>query len=260
MPDTIIVFVSYSHQDASYLERDSLLGFLKGLESDNIEFWTDKSIRPGERWDDEINTNIQNADIALVLVSQVYLDSYYCQTVEIQNFLAKKTHIFPIVLSPCDWHRREWLSSRQFLPGGEQTLEEHFQDEGSRKRLFLKIRESLRERAESIRQERSSRPDVPQMKWDRTPYPGLFAFKPEEELIFFGRNKEIKELLALLKNPSKRFLATIGASGSGKSSLVAAGLIPKLGKISRDKTWSWVSFTPGELNDDPFLALAVSSQ
>ena len=73
MPDTIIVFVSYSHQDASYLERDSLLGFLKGLEKDDIELWTDRTIRPGELWDEVIKTTIQNADIALVLISQGFL-------------------------------------------------------------------------------------------------------------------------------------------------------------------------------------------
>jgi internalin A len=73
MPDTIIVFVSYSRQDASYLENDSLLGFLKGLERDNIELWTDRTIRPGELWDEVIKTTIQNADIALVLVSQGFL-------------------------------------------------------------------------------------------------------------------------------------------------------------------------------------------
>jgi hypothetical protein len=86
MPDAIIVFVSYSHQDATYLERDSLLGFLKGLERDHIELWTDRTIRPGELWDEVIKTTIQNADIALVLVSQGFLDSEYCQNVEIRNF------------------------------------------------------------------------------------------------------------------------------------------------------------------------------
>ncbi len=99
-----------------------------------------------------IKANIQSADIALVLVSQGFLDSRYCQDIEIKNFLAKKAHVFPVILSPCDWHRHAWLSSRQFLPGGDQTIEEHFQEEGSRKRLFLQIREQLRERAELIRQ------------------------------------------------------------------------------------------------------------
>lgn len=152
MPGTIKVFVSYSHPDAGYLEKDSLLGYLKGLEKDGIEFWTDKKIRPGELWDEVIKANIQSADIALVLVSQGFLDSRYCQDIEIENFLAKKAHVFPVILSPCVWHRHAWLSSRQFLPGGDQTIEEHFQDEGTRKRLFLQIREQLLERAELIRQ------------------------------------------------------------------------------------------------------------
>jgi hypothetical protein len=44
-PEVIMVFVSYSHQDARYLERDSLLGYLKGLEKDRVEFWTDRRLR-----------------------------------------------------------------------------------------------------------------------------------------------------------------------------------------------------------------------
>jgi hypothetical protein len=151
MPDTIIVFISYSHQDASYLENDSLLGFLKGLERDNIELWTDRTIRPGELWDEVIKTTIQNADIALVLVSQGFLDSEYCQNVKSEIFSPIKPISSPS-LSPCEWRRHEWLKSRQFLPSGDQTIEEHFQDSGSRKRLFLQIRERLRERAELIRQ------------------------------------------------------------------------------------------------------------
>jgi hypothetical protein len=59
MPGPIKVFVSYSHQDAGYLDKGSLLSFLKGLEKDSIEFWADKSIRLGGCWDDEINTNIR---------------------------------------------------------------------------------------------------------------------------------------------------------------------------------------------------------
>jgi len=153
MPDTVHVFVSYSHQDSTYLEQDSLLGFLKGLERDGVAFWTDREIRPGELWDEVIKQNLQRADIALVLVSQGFLDSEYCRNVEIENFLSHKAHLFPVILSPCDWRRHEWLASRQFLPGGDKTIEEHYADSGSRKRLFLEIRESLRERAEAIREQ-----------------------------------------------------------------------------------------------------------
>ncbi len=146
------VFVSYSHKDPEYLEDDSLLGYLKGLEKENVEFWTDRDIRTGELWDAVVKANIQEAHIALVLVSQGFLDSDYCQKEEITRFLAQKSHLFPIILSPCEWQRHEWLHRRQFLPGGDETIEEHYNDPGRRKRLFLEIRQQLRERIELIRQ------------------------------------------------------------------------------------------------------------
>ncbi len=149
----IHVFISYSHQDVKYLKQDSLFGYLKGLEKDHLTFWADRLIRTGDAWDDEIKAHIQEAHIALVLVSQQFLDSDYCQNVEINCFLAQKSHVFPILLSACDWRRHEWLSSRQSMPGGDKTVEEHYHTPGARKRLFLEIREQLRERAELIRQE-----------------------------------------------------------------------------------------------------------
>ena len=50
----------------------------------------------------------------------------------------------------------------------------------------------------------------------------------------------------------------VGASGSGKSSLVAAGLLPALenNAIYGSKDWIWIRFTPAEVGDNPFMALA----
>ena len=81
------IFVSYSHQDARYLEEESLLGFLRGLELDGVEFWSDKRLIAGDAWDDEIKARIATTDIALVLVSQRFLDSAYCADVEVEGFL-----------------------------------------------------------------------------------------------------------------------------------------------------------------------------
>ncbi len=58
------------------------------------------------------------------------------------------------------------------------------------------------------------------------PFPGLRPFEPDEDHLFFGREKEIDELLRRLR--ATRFLQVVGASGSGKSSLVRSGLIPAL--------------------------------
>src|SRR5439155_27225504 len=58
------------------------------------------------------------------------------------------------------------------------------------------------------------------------PFPGLRPFETHESHLFFGRDQPIAELVARLAR--YRFLAVIGVSGSGKSSLVRAGLIPAL--------------------------------
>src|SRR4051794_37354803 len=58
------------------------------------------------------------------------------------------------------------------------------------------------------------------------PFVGLRPYKSEESVLFFGRHKQIVELLQQLHRT--RFLAVVGSSGCGKSSLIRAGLIPKL--------------------------------
>ena len=58
------------------------------------------------------------------------------------------------------------------------------------------------------------------------PFPGLRPFETAESLLFFGREEHTQDLLRRLADG--RFLAVVGTSGSGKSSLVRAGLLPAL--------------------------------
>src|SRR6516162_3448770 len=58
------------------------------------------------------------------------------------------------------------------------------------------------------------------------PFPGLRSFTPEEDYLFFGREEQTLELLERLAG--NRFLAVVGTSGSGKSSLVRCGLLSRL--------------------------------
>ncbi len=89
------------------------------------------------------------------------------------------------------------------------------------------------------------------------PYPGLLAFVPEQAPVFFGRGAEIDQLLTLLADRDSRFVAVVGLSGAGKSSLVAAGLVPRLrdGLIG-GAPWLDLRCTPAERAGDPFLGLA----
>ena len=61
---------------------------------------------------------------------------------------------------------------------------------------------------------------------ERSPYLGLRRFEEDEQSLFFGRDQTIEELLQLVR--SSQFALVAGASGSGKSSLVRAGLVPQL--------------------------------
>jgi len=70
-------------------------------------------------------------------------------------------------------------------------------------------------------------PSVPiEAATDVCPYRGLEAFDEQHAEFFFGRDADVQRLLETLKGT--RFLAVLGASGSGKSSLVRAGVVPAL--------------------------------
>ncbi|HEX8707963.1 MAG TPA: TIR domain-containing protein [Pyrinomonadaceae bacterium] len=88
---------------------------------------------------------------------------------------------------------------------------------------------------------------------DISPYRGLQTFDEEHADFFFGRDADIQRLLEKLK--TTRFLAVLGSSGSGKSSLVRAGLIPALknGVLPESETWTIRVFTP---TAHPLAALA----
>ncbi|MEH2317440.1 nSTAND1 domain-containing NTPase [Nostoc sp.] len=78
------------------------------------------------------------------------------------------------------------------------------------------------------------------------PYRGLYAFESEQAQYFCGRDAAVRTLISRLAE--SRFLAVIGYSGSGKSSLVKAGLLPQLkgDRIPGSSEWAIASFTPGE--------------
>ena len=72
---------------------------------------------------------------------------------------------------------------------------------------------------------------VPQLDDLDCPYPGLAGFQETDGRIFFGRTKFVKE--SIKKFNQHNLIAIIGPSGSGKSSLMQAGIIPKL-KLSQE--------------------------
>lgn len=84
--------------------------------------------------------------------------------------------------------------------------------------------------------------------YNQHPYKGLAAFKEQDNKYFCGRDAISAEIVEKLA--TKNFLALIGASGSGKSSLVFAGVLPK---IRKQGNWIICSFRP---QNNPFMGLA----
>ncbi|MGB6161921.1 MAG: AAA family ATPase [Pseudonocardiaceae bacterium] len=95
---------------------------------------------------------------------------------------------------------------------------------------------------------------------DECPYPGLAAFQTEEARWFFGRERVTTELMGRLaaRLEQARPLVLVGVSGSGKSSLLRAGLLPALSEgtllVPGSHTWPQLLFTP---TTDPVGELAA---
>lgn len=95
------------------------------------------------------------------------------------------------------------------------------------------------------------------------PFLGLEAFQPEHAAVFFGREEEILEARHALKEQAREgcaFLLLSGASGSGKSSLARAGVLPAIVELEVDEqvaAWSSLVLTPSQLGPDPITALVV---
>jgi WD40 repeat protein len=88
------------------------------------------------------------------------------------------------------------------------------------------------------------------------PFPGLRPFREDEEHLFFGRESQVDTMVDKLANT--RFLAVVGTSGSGKSSLVNCGLRPALHRglmVRAGTSWRIAQFRPGS---NPLRAMALA--
>lgn len=89
-----------------------------------------------------------------------------------------------------------------------------------------------------------------------SPFPGLRPFEPEESELFFGRDDDVQDILDRLRRT--RFLAVVGSSGCGKSSVVRAGLVASLQDgfmAEASAPWRIVMMRPG---NNPTLQLTAA--
>ena len=228
--DRINVFISYSHRDAAYLSEHSLYGFLKSLGDENIDLWSDVRIAAGTAWDQAIHERLHSTDVALVLVSQSFLNSHYCQDIEIRTLLEChycRMALLPVILSPCEWERHDWLDSRQFLPKEGRTIEEHYTKPGKRKRLFLDIREALRTTIDAVR--RGPLPAAPRPRPDVSVSVPASVAIPLETIALHQ-----DDLLGLVQKALQLPCLDAPAAGDGEGAPVPGSLLSRERSRERD--------------------------
>ena len=118
------VFISYSHQQKEW--RDKIVSALKPLEeSRQITAWHDRQLLPGNEWDGVIKRELERSEIILLLVGTAFLQSGYCNGVEVQQAVRRadlgEAILIPFITEPCDWQDAPFARFQCF-PSGNMTL------------------------------------------------------------------------------------------------------------------------------------------
>jgi|SRR5450755_262385 TIR domain len=120
----IEILFSYTREDEDL--RDKLETHLASLKrQQRIVCWHDRHIRAGNIWNLHISTQLDSADIILLLISPDFINSDYCNRVEVKRALERhekgEVCVVPVILRPADW-KEEKFAKFQALPRDAQPI------------------------------------------------------------------------------------------------------------------------------------------
>jgi WD40 repeat protein/energy-coupling factor transporter ATP-binding protein EcfA2 len=226
------VFVSHSSKDRARTELLMKLLQGRGFDSLFVDFDPEGGIRPGRNWELELYVNLRRCDAVLAVDSPAWRASPWCFAEIVLARSLGKTVIRVTAGDPGPGNEpgtaRLVGDSQGFavIELGDESLEPVYRELG---RLGIGALRSFR--------------------WDpgRAPYPGLAPLEELDAGVFFGRRGETRELVDLMERivrwGEKGMVLLVGPSGSGKSSLLLAGMLPQLRQRS---SWQVVGpFRPG---------------
>lgn len=234
------VFVSYSRRNKNIAER-----LARDLSDAGLEVWIDfRQIHGGEMWENEIYRGLQRSDVLVLCLSPDAVASEWVQR-EVNTAREQNKFIMPImIVNALDQLRRtpalNWVEQLQYI-----DFENRYEE------AFPQLLQALPGKRRINAFDDVPVEDIP------NPFKGLEAFQQTDAAFFFGRENLISKALKNMQRAEEvHFLPVVGASGSGKSSLVRAGIIPQLrhGVLPGSEKWRLAIFTPGE---HPINALAV---
>ncbi|HEY5777488.1 MAG TPA: toll/interleukin-1 receptor domain-containing protein [Terrimicrobiaceae bacterium] len=250
-------FLSHNGADKALVEE-----LAYKLEERGLACWLDKwNLVPGDPWQPAIEEALGYCDTCVVFFGPNGLGPWHNEEMRlaIQRRVGtseRKLRILPVI-----------------LPGGQRARESDVPGflQGTTWVRFAKSIEdedALHLLECGIRGVPPGRRAGATISEGECPYLGLKTFQPRDAPLFFGRTAKIEELVYRLRDGfgtprEERFLALIGASGSGKSSLALAGLIPAIqrGELPESAAWPMVRCRPGAHPWESLqIALAANQQ
>ena len=230
-----------SHSSANNAAASALGVWLadQGFDDVFLDIDPNTGLVPGQRWQEALRDAADRCEAVLFLVSPAWLESRWCLA---EFLLAKSLHkrIFGLLVEPVALARipaemtAEWqlcdLSGQEDLLSFSVTVQEHPATVAFPRAGLALLRRGL----ERAGLDASSFPWPPADDPNRSPYRGLSALEAEDAAVFFGRDAAIVRGLdcirGLVESGVERVLVILGASGSGKSSFLRAGLWPRLAR------------------------------
>ena len=232
------IFLSHSSKDNAV--ASALMADLErqGHRSVFLDFDPENGIPAGREWEKELYQRLRECRGFIVLCSESSMSSRWCFA-EITHAKSLGKHVFPIRIAQCKID--PVLTSHQII--------DFVQDrDDALQRLWRGLKLAGLDPMDAFDDWDGSRP----------PYLGLQSFQEEDAAVFFGREPEIQrgleELRRMRRFGGAKMLMVLGASGSGKSSLVRAGLVPRLRRVEQE----WIVVGPFRPREDPLRELSIA--
>lgn len=208
------IFISHSSRDREAAEAMATRLRAQGYQSLFLDFDPADGIPAGRDWEREIYARLRSCSGVVVLCSAHSMASDWCFA-EITHARALGKRLFPVLIADC--------TLRPLLLD-TQVVDLRADAEGGYARLWHGMRGAGLDPADSFAWESG-----------RAPYPGLAPFQAADAAVYFGREQEQRRCLDTLaqmrRYGGERLLVVVGASGSGKSSLVRAGVLPRIARM-----------------------------